>query len=82
MKEHREEKRTQLVFLERRGLRRRQGFLGSAPRSEGVAQPLTDRHLLLPLARAKRATPAYRQAKGFQFRLGLRDVDVLAQIFR
>jgi WD40 repeat protein len=43
---------------------------------------LTDRHLVLPTGRTKRAAPAHRPAQGFDFRLGLRGVDVLHPIFR
>ena len=61
-------------------LLRRRGFFGSAQRSQGVAESLTARHVLLPTDRTKWAVAAQRAPEGFEFPLGLGRVDVFHPI--
>src|SRR5262245_37904030 len=70
--------RTQLVS-ERR-LVRRLRFLGSAQRSQGMAQTQACCHVLLPSGCTKGTAPLHRTAERFHFRLGLWLVDALDPI--
>ena len=63
-------------------LLRWRGFLGSAQRSQGVAESLAARHVLLPTDRTKWAVAAQRSSEGFQFPLALGRVNVFHPIGR